>query len=471
MKSLSFVRESLLAILLIAIGLTTYAQADVKPALAINPGPYDTICAGTRVIFTAVSVGAGNHPVFNWSKNGRHIKGTIGDTYATSDLQDGDIISCTLVKSVSNTNSISISAATHVTVHNIPAVAIINSNSPLCEGDTMRLYAYSVNEGATCHWTGPNGFEGTDKGILATEANANADGYYKVTALLNGCSSAPDSTYVIVNKKVTPQITLIPAPDNAVCAGTPVTLTASIEHGGNDPAYQWLKNGTPIPGATNNSYLEMEPVNGDSITLLLTSNAICPSSKTVSSTMPLIVTPYFTPSVTISSNMGNTITQGTEVVLTASPSGSKYVSYQWKRNGISILGANSKTFTTDNISNNEVYSVSISTTAKCALSATANSNKLTMHVLPPLSEVQEQSSATATDAGNGNYIIKGTFPNSNEANIEVLSVIGQCVYKETVLLQNGILNAQLHLDVPNGIYIVRSRAGSQSFTQRIVVRQ
>ncbi|MGN6566541.1 MAG: T9SS type A sorting domain-containing protein [Flavipsychrobacter sp.] len=469
MKSLSFVWESLLAILLIAVSLTAYAQADVKPALAINPGPYDTICAGTRVIFTAVSVGAGNHPVFNWSKNGRHIKGTIGDTYATSDLQDGDIISCTLVKSVSNANSISITAATRLTVHNIPAVAIVNSNSPLCEGDTMRLYAYSVNEGTTYHWTGPGDLEATCKGILAIEANA--DGYYKVTALLNGCSSAPDSTYVIVNKKVTPQITLIPAPDNTVCVGTPVTLTASIEHGGNNPAYQWLKNGTPIPGATNNSYLEMDPVNGDSITLLLTSNAICPTSKTVSSSMPLIVTPYFTPSVTISSNMGNTITQGAEVILIASPAGSKYVSYQWKRNGISIPGANGKTFTTNDISNNEVYSVSVSTTAQCVLSTTANSNKLTMHVLPPLSETQEQSSATAIDAGNGNYIIKGAFPNSSEANIEVLSVIGQCVYKETVLLQNGILNVRLHLDIPNGIYIVRSRAGSQSFTQRIVVRQ
>jgi len=455
--------------LLLCTSDITYAQNTVKPILTINPGPYDTICAGSQVIFTAVSVGAGNHPVYSWTKNGKHIKGTLGDTYATTDLEDGDIISCTLVKSVSSSNTVSVSASTRIAVHNIPTVAIVSSNSPLCEGDTLRLSAVVVNEGATYQWSGPDGFEITGNGSLLPDIQPDAEGYYKVRANLQGCLSAPDSLYVIVNSKVTPRITLIPAPSNSVCIGTPVTLTASTEHGGNEPTYQWLKNNVPIPGATNNSYLEMEPTNGDSITLLLTSNAICPSSKTVSSTMPLIVSPYFTPAVSISANTGSTITQGNELTLTASTNAAKYASYQWKKNGINIPGANSRTFTTREADNNDVYSVAMSTGAQCPLSNTAGSNKIAAHVLPSIASTAEQGISVAPNPSNGNMLIKGTFPGEQEASIEVLSVIGRCVYKGTVALQNGSFSKQLNLDVPNGIYMLRSKAGDQSFTQRIVI--
>lgn len=469
------IKSLLLVCLLTFSSLVTYAQNTTagnisKPILELNPGPYDTICAGTNVIFTAISVGEGNHPVYNWKKNGKLIKGTIGDTYACDNLHDGDIISCTLTKSLSSTNAVSVTAATHITVHNIPAVAIVNSNSPLCEGDTMRLTACSVNEGATYQWTGPDNFKASGNNPLATAVSPNEEGYYTVRALLNGCPSAPDSTYVIVNTKVSPQVTLIPAPSNTVCSGTPITFTASTEYGGNEPGYQWLKNNTPIPGATNNSYLEMNTIDGDSITLLFTSNAICPTSKTISTTMPIIVNPFFTPAVSINSNSGNTITQGNALTLTANTAYSRYASYQWKRNGFNIPGANTKTYTTDDVSDKDIYSVSITTNAQCALSTTANSNKITMHVLPQI-VTAEEGIAASPNPNTGSFVVKGLLTDAKEASIDVLSVIGQCVYKGTVALQNGSFSKQLSLDVPNGVYVVRGKAGDKSFTQRIMIQR
>ncbi|MFD0984293.1 T9SS type A sorting domain-containing protein, partial [Flavobacterium myungsuense] len=68
-----------------------------------------------------------------------------------------------------------------------------------------------------------------------------------------------------------------------ICPGTSVTFTATPTNGGTSPSYQWKLNGTNI-GADSATFTTTTLVNGDSVTVTMTSNATpCLTNSPVSS--------------------------------------------------------------------------------------------------------------------------------------------------------------------------------------------
>ena len=85
----------------------------------------------------------------------------------------------------------------------------------------------------------------------------------------------------------------IAADANPVCAGTTVTFTATPTNGGAAPVYQWKVNGVNA-GANSDTYAYI-PVNGDVVTVDLTSNAVCATgSPAISAPVTMTVNPSFT---------------------------------------------------------------------------------------------------------------------------------------------------------------------------------
>jgi hypothetical protein len=81
----------------------------------------------------------------------------------------------------------------------------------------------------------------------------------------------------------------IAASANPICAGTSVTFTATPTNGGTSPSYQWRLNGANV-GTNSPTYTNAALANGNTVSVVMTSNAPCASgSPATSNTITMTV--------------------------------------------------------------------------------------------------------------------------------------------------------------------------------------
>jgi gliding motility-associated-like protein len=115
---------------------------------------------------------------------------------------------------------------------NAPVVTTSN-NTPICEGDTLRLFAAADSSGVSWVWTGPMSFSSVSQNPIINNALPSQSGQYILTATKNNCTSVADTTIIIVHP--TP-ITPVAGSNSPLCAGNPLQLTASSISGA---TYHW----------------------------------------------------------------------------------------------------------------------------------------------------------------------------------------------------------------------------------------
>jgi hypothetical protein len=76
-----------------------------------------------------------------------------------------------------------------VTVFPNPAAPVIQSNSPVCEGDALELSAAQV-QGASYAWSGPDNFTSALSAVTIDPVSAIHAGEYELTVTVNGCSAS-----------------------------------------------------------------------------------------------------------------------------------------------------------------------------------------------------------------------------------------------------------------------------------------
>ena len=109
----------------------------------------------------------------------------------------------------------------------------------------------------------------------------------------------------------------IAASQNNICAGTPVTFTATEANGGTDPKYQWLVNGNSA-GTNSAAFTSSTFADGDVVSCVMTSGAGCGTPKDITSNS---ITMAVLPSPEVDAGGDKTINQGNSVTLTATASG------------------------------------------------------------------------------------------------------------------------------------------------------
>ena len=156
---------------------------------------------------------------------------------------------------------------------------------------------------------------------------------------------------------------------------------ATPTNGGAGPAYQWLVNGVNA-GTNSATYTYQGLNNGDVVSCVLTSNAVCATTSTVTSNpVTMLVNPVVTPAINIAGPVG-ALCAGSAADFTASATnGGLAPAYQWQVNGVSV-GTNSAMYVSQGLNNGDVVSCVLTSNAGCAAPPTAVSNPVTMTVSP-----------------------------------------------------------------------------------------
>jgi hypothetical protein len=195
--------------------------------------------------------------------------------------------------------------------------------------------------------------------------------------VVNGNTYSTTFTLTVA-QTISPSVTISTA-STTICAGANSTFLAVPLSVGNSPTYQWLKNGINT-GTNGNNYVAIGLLNGDIISLKLTSGAACVNAAAViSNSIVMTVTPAISSTVNISSP-SLIVCSGASVIFTATPTnGGTNPSYQWQVNSINT-GANSDTFVTSSLTNASQVKVILTSNIGCATTTTVTSNIITLTV-------------------------------------------------------------------------------------------
>jgi hypothetical protein len=178
----------------------------------------------------------------------------------------------------------------------------------------------------------------------------------------------------------------------SICNGENVTFTATPTNGGTNPTYQWKKNNSNIPGATLSTYSSSTLVNGDIITVVMTSNIasnFCGAPNPATSNAITMTVNQANPvSIVIAANPGVNICPGTSVTFTATPTnGGATPAYQWQLSTdggatYNNVGTNSATYVNSSLnSNDKIRCILTSSVSACTQGTNpATSAVLTMSV-------------------------------------------------------------------------------------------
>ena len=207
--------------------VTAVIVPTVTPTLSITT-PQPTVCQGANTPFTASGTNLGTAPTYQWQINGTNT-GSGTASFSTTSLANGNTVNCIVTSNAacaspsqafSNTLTMNVTAAPSVTVTPSGPVS-------LCAGDSIRLTAGGAS---SYQWTTAD----TTASIWIHFA-----GQYSVIGSNGTCSAAATTPAVVtVNTPSVPTVTQ---------SGNVITSSAAT-------GYQWILNGTPISGATAQSY-------------------------------------------------------------------------------------------------------------------------------------------------------------------------------------------------------------------------
>ena len=228
--------------------------------------------------------------------------------------------------------------------------------------DNVSIIGVANNTPATYAWTStPAGFTSSVQNPTGVAPTVNTT--YTVTVTnASGCAASATTVAVVVNPNLPASVSIV-ASATTICAGTNVTFTATPTNGGTTPSYQWKVNGVNA-GTNNATFSSTSLINGDIVTVVLTSNATpCLTGSPVTSNAIVITVNPLPTTPTFSKTDIDCINPSGSITVTVQNAGETY-SFD---NGAIFQSGNSKSGLVAG-----AYNVVIKSAAGCLSPATAS---------------------------------------------------------------------------------------------------
>jgi hypothetical protein len=239
--------------------------------------------------------------------------------------------------------------ALSVTISNTASIPTMDqpADQTVCAGAATAAVTFTGTNVTTYSWTNTNnsiglGTNGTGNIASFTSINnTNTDQFGVVTVTPSNAScSGPQKVFTYTIKPIlAPSVSISASPGSTICSGQSVTFTATPVNAGPTPSYQWKLNGNNV-GSNSATYTNNALANGDQVQVVLTANNCSPGANSNSITMT--VNPSVTPTISIAITSDNPCSN---LNFTSSiTNGGLSPQYQWRKNGVDILGATNATY-------------------------------------------------------------------------------------------------------------------------------
>ena len=443
----------------------------VSAVVTINPAP-SAILGTAQVCLGAATTLSDITTPGTWSASNSNA--TIG---SGTGLVHGVTVGIDTIKYTIN-NGCSITGT--FTVNALPTAYLVNGGGSYCGGgigvniilDSSNTgINYTLYQAATSITTLP----GT--GDTVNFGPQTVAGAYTVLATnaTTGCTSRMlDSAVVSITTPLIPLVNISTASDT-VCAGTYTTFFATSVNGGTLPGYQWLVNGVS-PGADSNHYSYI-PVNGDVVSVILTSNAICVSPDTAITSIVMTVNNNKLPGVGISIFPGDTLCAGALATFSAVDSfGGTAPVFNWFKNSIYAGTGSTFSFTPYIPDNGDIIYCKMTSNYACVTTDTVSSSYIqlvidsslipviTLNATPGITILQGQSDTITATVVNGGisptfqWLVNGVPVSGDTTNVFISDTLsnndsvtcivrgsGECglyTFNSAIIITDGKLNVQ-----------------------------
>jgi len=290
-------------------------------------------------------------------------------------------------------------------------------------------------------------------------------------------NTATDSLKMVVPLDGNPQVSLSIFPGDTVCQYGVATFYANATYGGPTPTFTWYVNGTAVGTGPSYTYI---PTTGDNVYCTMVSDYRCRTTTTVNSTtVTMTVTQMLIPHVEITSSRGFVISVGEYDTLTTTVlNAGTDPSYQWEINGVPVPGAIYPTFISQF---NNYDSVTCVVTSNGFCDGVSSFDWVFITVYP--AGVQQYTLGNGDirlipNPNKGAFTVTGTLGGAvagidEEVSLEITDMLGQVIYRNKVMVQNGKINEQIRLNnsLANGMYLLNVKSGSSSKAFHFVVEQ
>jgi len=334
-----------------ALSVTVYPQPIASAILVGN----SNFCANDSVRINAPT---GTY-TYVWQRNTTTVSGAQSAVYYGKQAGNYRVI-------ISDINQCSdTSSAVSLAAFSVPVAAIqVSGNLTFCTGDSVRLNA-TPGTGLAYEWFR----DGTTVSSMTSRIQTiKTNGDYTVR-VYNTIGCADTSATANVHVYSAPPNTITYTGPLEFCAGSQVTLSAIL-----DPVfmYQWRKNNVAITTGGKNA--DYTVTSSGTYNVVISINDKCTSTSSV---YAVNVKPLVKPVITVDKEFIST---------------SKFLSYQWYRNGAAITGGTNQIY---KVTDNGLYSIQVSDVSECSVQADP------VTVCIPVPQVQANGSFLNSTPGIG----------------------------------------------------------------------
>ncbi|HOB97656.1 MAG TPA: cadherin domain-containing protein, partial [Verrucomicrobiota bacterium] len=289
---------------------------------------------------------------------------------------------------------------------------------------TFRVSAVSAVP-MTYQWrmNGLNISGATSATYVTAPTTAADNGKVLTVRVSNAYGSVTSATADLTVLDTPPAITAQPAPQ-IVELGEVATFGVSAV--GSAPlAYQWFRNSVAIVGATGATYTTPPAVAADNgaVFTVVVSNGFGARTSSVAGRLGVVLPP----SITTQPCSSAPVAVGSAVsfqVVASMVSPDEELSYQWRRNGVNISGANSRIYTHSPVTSDDdgaVFSVVVSNAAG---STTSTGATLTVFIPPTIVEQPVSQTVNEGQPATFSAVATGTGPLTYQWHRKYVSIEG-----------------------------------------------